>query len=166
MALTVEDGTVVSGADSYLTLAELRAFATKRGVTLTTVDADLEVMSHKAIDYLEAYRDRYKGTKVDEAQPLQFPRDNVYVDGIEVGGDTIPDVLKNAQAQLVVELSAGSELTTNGDGRVVVRDKLGPIEQSFAVGGSGAPQPVFPAVNRWLAPLLDAGGGNLTNVRA
>ena len=50
MALVIEDGSRVAGANSYVTLAEARAFASARGVTLSAVDATLEPFVIKAFD--------------------------------------------------------------------------------------------------------------------
>jgi hypothetical protein len=80
MAIVVEDGSVVTGANSYITLAEARAYGVLYGVTISAVDATAEVLSHKAVRYLEARRNQYQGTKVSVDQPLQWPRYDVVVD--------------------------------------------------------------------------------------
>ena len=62
MALVVEDGTRVEGANSYLTVAELRAFAGDRGLTfpeLTASATSLQASEIKAREdayYISANR--------------------------------------------------------------------------------------------------------------
>jgi len=74
MALIIEDGTIVAGADSYATLAVLRAYALKRGVTLSAVDADLEVLAIKAMDYIGSFEDKFQSARTDPVnQLLSFP---------------------------------------------------------------------------------------------
>jgi len=72
--LTVEDGSIVTGANSYVSLAAARSYAAARGATVPAADADLEVMIIKAMDYLESHRDQFLGDSVERDQPLSFPR--------------------------------------------------------------------------------------------
>lgn len=161
MALVVEDGTGLTNSTSYASLADIRAFATARGVTLSTDDTVLEPLVIKAMDYIEAFRDRFKGDKANATQALQFPRSDVYIDGVAVEADAIPVDLTNALAQLVM-VAVDTDLAPTGDGQVVVKEKIGPIETQYDTGGSDAPQPVIPSVSRWLEPLLgDVAGGGL-----
>lgn len=98
MALIVEDGSVVTGANSYLTLAELREWATSRGVVFPTDDAELEVLALKAIDYLESLYSKYKGSMVEPGvQPLQWPRSDVNLYGVYLPSNEIPVAVKRAQ---------------------------------------------------------------------
>jgi len=78
----IEDGTIVTNANSYVTLAEIKAYATARNITLGT-DPVIESQSVLAVDYLESKRTQYQGSKVSELQELQFPRYNVKIDGFE-----------------------------------------------------------------------------------
>ena len=74
--IIVEDGSVVAGANSYVTEAELTTYAADRGITLT---AATDVLLIKAMDYIESLS--FIGTKFSEGQSLQWPRSNVYIDG-------------------------------------------------------------------------------------
>ncbi len=59
MAIVVEDGTVVAGANSYITRASAIAYAAARGVTLANTTAtDAQVV--KAFDYLESLRSQFE----------------------------------------------------------------------------------------------------------
>lgn len=160
MALVIEDGSIVPGANSYVTVAEMRTYALQRGVTLPAADADLEVLSFQAVDYLESFRSSYKGSIVDTAQALQWPRQNVVIDGQPWPIIAIPKELKSAQCQSVIEVFNGFDLMPSQDNFAEERIKVDVIEVQYATGGnrSGAQAPYhpkFPKVDAVLDPLLN-----------
>lgn len=163
MALTVETGAGVAGADSYISLADARIYATSRGIALSVTDATAEVQLRNAFDYLETLTD-YKGQRVASDQATQWPRSGVFLfpGADEVAIDEIPLSLKYAQVQLAAAVNSGLDLqpTANGD-PFIVRDKVGPIETqySFTVSTSGVP--IVRAASSLLSPLLNGGGSFL-----
>lgn len=163
MALTVENGNIVTDANSYVTLAEAREFASARGVTLPVDDAAAEILAIKAVDFLEAQRNHYEGTKLTRDQPLQWPRADAFLDGYEIFEDEIPEILKNAQCQLMMEVFAGLDLQPNGTGRETIREKVDVIETEYAQTGSGVLQPIFAKAMAYLEPLFGsfANPGNI-----
>lgn len=87
MTLIVENGTNVPNANSYADLTYIRAYALNRGVTLSVVDADVEAMVFKSMDYIESVASNYQGTKTYTAptytpQSLQFPRSAILYQSI------------------------------------------------------------------------------------
>lgn len=169
VALIIEDGTGVANADSYITLVEARAYAAKRGLSLPASpagDAELEQLLIKAMDYIEAKRDEFQGTKTESDQSLQWPRSGVTIDGFEIDDDFIPKALKDAQAQLAVD-GQTTDLMPAGTGREVIKEKVDVIEVQYAEQGSGSVQPVFTKAEALLAPLLERGvtGFALSSVR-
>lgn len=174
MALTIEDGTGKAGANSYVSVADARAYAALRGLSLPAAgapgDAAIEVLLIKACDFIEALRGEFQGAKTSKANPLQWPRTGVTVDGFELEDDEIPDILPQAQAQLACDCYARSDATLmpTGDGREVVREKVeGAVEVQYAPLGETNPQPIFTAARALLAPLLLSAisGGGLRTVR-
>lgn len=167
MALVVENGSLVAGANSFVTVAEARAYADARALTLPAEDPAVEAALIVATDYLESLGARFKGEKTDpENQELQWPRECVNIDGWDVPEDTIPKQLKNAQIQLAIENAAGVDLMPTGDGREVIRKKIDVLETQWAPGSGGNAQPVFAKVQALLAPLMTSGGfGGLTSGR-
>lgn len=155
MALIIENGTNVAGANSYTTLEEIRAFALARGFALTNVDVDLEVLAIKAMDYLESLRGSYQGTKVYENQELQFPRSDVYVDGFLLASTTIPVLLKNAQCQLCIELHNGVDIMPTSTGGSVKREKVDVIEIEYQPSVSTIQK--MRSFNALIEPLLKSG---------
>jgi hypothetical protein len=167
MALVIENGSLVAGANSYVSVAEARAYAAARASTLPEDNAEVEAALIVAVDYLESLGAKYQGKKVDPAtQELQWPRQSVEIDGWQVPVDTIPKQLKNAQIQLAIENAAGVDLMPTGDGREVIREKVDVLETEWAPGSGGAAQPVFPKVEALLTPLMSAGFGGIKVKRA
>jgi len=130
MPLTIEDGSGVAGANSYVTVAEIRAFADARGLSLPALDIDVEPLAVSATDWLETFRTRYQGSKTSPDQPLQWPRWPVIVDGYQVANDEIPVELKKAQMQAVADAASGVSLTGTGNAQVK-REKVDVIEVEY-----------------------------------
>ena len=165
MALVIEDGTGKTDANSYVTVEEARSYASARGTELPDDDAQVESLLVRAMDYLEAQRGKYQGTKTYPGlQALQWPRSGVVIDcDYNLPDNIIPTELKNAQKQLALEVFSGLVLLPSSDGRVVKREKVDVIETEYMTGqdlGSGATMgPSFPAVDALLEPLFNACGG-------
>ena len=95
------------------------------------------------------------------AQALEFPRSGLYdASGYKVDG--IPTRLKQACAEYAVR-SLGSSLfrdpTVDDTGRVVIRDKVGPLETEYADGTALTTliKP-YPAADTMLADYVKSGG--------
>lgn len=171
MALVIENGSLVAGATSYVSVAEARAYAAARASTFPADDTEgnaaAEVALIVAMDYLESLRADFKGRKVNPAtQALQWPRQGVEIDGWDVSISTIPNELKFAQIQLATEAANGTDLMPTGDGREVIREKVDVLETEYRPGAGGAPQPVLVKVQALLAPLLAASFGGIKVNRA
>jgi len=149
MTVIVEDGTGSNpNANSYADETELGTFAASRGVTLSGDPTELLI---KAMDYVEAYRDQFQGSKVQQVQPLQWPRATVYVDGFQIGSDEIPVDLKRSQMQAAIETDT-ADLAPN-QGQAVKREKVDVLEVEYEQGGALV-SPTFPKVDAYLDPLL------------
>lgn len=167
MALIIEDGTGVAGANSYITPAEVKAYAAARGLTVPADDSEVEKLCIKAIDYLETLRSDYQGRKIALENSLQWPRSGVVLDGFDLAETVIPNTLKDAQAQLAIEAQT-RDLMPTGDGREVKIEKVvGAIEMEYVPTGAGSIQPEFQKVNMLLRPLMKQGlaGLSLKSVR-
>ena len=157
MTIIVENGSIVSGANSYVTDAELTAYAAARGVTLT---GTAELLLVKAMDYLATLEDSWQGSRVSAAQSLAWPRQGVSLYGFAVASDAIPQSLKDGQCQLAIDADTQDlmpNVAANATGSVI-REKVDVIEVAYSEG-SGNTQPVFTAANRILKPLMRNTGG-------
>ena len=135
MALVIEDGTQVTGSNTYVSDAEYVAYAAARGKTIGSDGTAREIELIKAMDYLEGYRDRFKGDKVAFDQSLQWPRTGVWIDGSQKDSDDIPQELKNAQMEAAIITNA-TELLQQGEVKDVQSEKVDVIERSYFNGGS------------------------------
>jgi len=140
MALVVEDGSLVAGANTYITLAEFKAWADDRGISYGTDDA-VNKQIYRAMDYFE--RLQFIGNKANENQPLQWPRTEALIDGYYADATEIPPQVKIAVYEAVlVEAAGDSELETQD--RRTIREKVGDIEVQYAENSS----------NRKITPAL------------
>jgi hypothetical protein len=158
MALVVEDGSQVQGANSYISVDDARAYASARGLTLPVSSADVEILLTKALDFIEVFRSQFQGKKTSSAQALQWPRTRVVIDGESFASDEIPEELRKAQAQLAIEAQT-TELVPTGGGKDINFVKVeGAVEIHYVDGSGGSPQPEFTLAMKYLSPLFDSGG--------
>lgn len=104
MALIIENGTIVTEANSYVTTLELTAYATARGITISD---DEEQLLIRAMDYIESLA--YQGVKSNSEQSLQWPRYDVVIDDYLVSSDTIPNELKKGQIEVALAIDNGQD---------------------------------------------------------
>lgn len=158
MALIIETGAQIANAESYVTAADVTGYATKRGLSLSSVaDGPVEALIIRAMDFLEAQESRFQGSRVSATQVLAWPRQDVQLNGFDFPSDSIPKVLKNALCQLAIDADK-LDLMPTTDGREVVKEKVDVIETTYAESNSSSPQPALTAFFNLLAPLLSSGG--------
>lgn len=137
MTLIVEDGTIVSGAESYNTLAEITTYHANRGNSTWALlsTAIQEQCARKATDYLaHVYKGYWKGVLVISTQNLDFPRDGIYLEATVSGSNllastVIPSGLKNAHAEL--SLIASTEVLLPAKNKSVRKKTIGPLTTEF-----------------------------------
>jgi hypothetical protein len=168
VALVVEDGTGKTDSNSYCGLADARAYALDREVTLPASDAVLSPMLVKATDFIESYEARFPGMRMSELQALAWPRKSATIYGYPIAENAIHAQLKKATYEAVIALYLGVDLQPTGQNAksfaAVRKEKVGPLEQEYAID-SGSYYPVLVAVDNAIAPLL-MGGGGITTARA
>ena len=132
MAIVVEDGSIVSNANSYVTTTELTTYATARGLTVPSSTSDLEILLVKAMDYLES-RD-YKGVRTDDDQIWSWPRRSVYANDRLIESNEIPLELKNAQCEVAIAWNS-QDLLVNENYSNVASEELDVLKVSYHPGG-------------------------------
>ena len=138
--LNVEDGTGLSNADSYASLAEANLYHANHGnVDWSDIDATTkEQLLRKATDYMVAqYRLQYAGYRRYSTQSLDWPR--LYVPLIDslsanvfpqyVDFDIVPVTVKNACAELA--LKAYTAILMQDLTQGVIREKVDVIEVEY-----------------------------------
>jgi hypothetical protein len=159
MALTIETGAGIPGADSYATIAEADAYHTALGNTAWIgTDAVKEVALRQAAQYMN-FSYSWKGAKTAQANTLAWPRHGVVdADGFIVDSGAIPVQVKNAQIELALRALSGSLVTDTQAGAKVAREKVDVIERQYFAGQTS--QAAFVAVDRMLYGLITGGGSS------
>lgn len=156
MAIVVEDGSGVTNANSYASIADLDSYAEYRldlsGYTTAQKESALVIAS---ADWVDGYHS-FRGDKLVSTQGLKFPTD---VDGLP--DDVVTAALKAAllqlQGLLLVDLSAASQ-----SGDVESESKsVGPLSKSvtYVKGSTQRYSRVLPTdLTSLLRPYLAASG--------
>jgi len=148
----VEDGSIVTGANSYVPVAYADTYNTDRATAWTGTDGEKEAALIKATDYLEqVYQGRWIGDPLSDTQALSWPR----ID------DIIPDRLKQAVCILALE-AITADLNPVQD-RAVKREKVDVIEVEYMDNAKAGK--TRPAIDGLLRALLTGFGMNAKAVR-
>ncbi|WP_138476168.1 DnaT-like ssDNA-binding protein [Dyadobacter bucti] len=159
MPFTVEDGSIVEGANSLCSLDYANAFHSDRGNTSWTgTDAVKEASLIKATDYINQ-KYSFRGRLVEYDQPLVWPR--ACIAGVEY--DTIPTRVKAAVAELALEALTGSLSPSISPQGQVKSKKVDVIEIEYFASASANTK--RPAIDGLLRPYLSGSGINVPVVR-
>ena len=155
MALVVETGAVVPGADSYVSLANARALAASYGLTLPADNAEAEAALRNGAVYVGLQEPSMCGRRVSAAQSLAYPRQGVSLYGFALASDVITPQIIHAQVVAAVEYGAGTDVRASSDGRVTETERVeGAVTVSyFNNGATGATTTITAALDA-LRPLL------------
>lgn len=172
MTLIVEDGTGLSSAESYASVATADAYhAGRLNAAWAAFDTSTkESLLRKATEYMVGfYRDSWKGLRTGVVQALDWPRYNVQLPDVGFGAvaayvpwNVVPVEVQNACCVLALTAST-MDLAPNLK-RTVKEKTIGPITTVYA---DGAPEYVrFRAVDLMLKPYLAGSGVSGRMVRA
>jgi hypothetical protein len=165
MALIVEDGTIVTGAESYISVADADAYFSARGNAAwaaLTPTATKEAALRKATDYMTGrYGLRWKGDRVSELQALDWPRSSAYANGFLIDSGSVPVAVQRACAELAVR--ASSDDLAPDVGAQVKQEVVGPISVTYADGARQDTR--YALVDSMLAAYLK-GAGQIPVVRS
>jgi hypothetical protein len=179
MALIVEDGSIVAGANSYAALAGANAYHTARAnAAWTGTDAAKEAALIRATEFLDASY-WWRGQIASEDQALRWPRSGVIDrDGREIAADDLPTQIQRATFELaLIALSgaliggdAGSTSTAGGAikrvkaGSVEVEYQAGQVSQSPAAASNALPDGKAEMIDRILSGLYAAPSRYMTKL--
>jgi hypothetical protein len=162
MALVVEDGTIVDGANSYATAQDAMNYFMEHGEELIITDGDML----NAASFLDkTYGPHYKGCILSaNEQSMLFPR-TTFIDnnGRTVQANTIPYSLIESQYQ-------AAKLNANGTILIGNTDPQSQLESytKTVVGAVSKSEKFFAPVNRkettyisnYIYPIIDTTGAN------
>ncbi len=157
MALTVEDGTAVVGADAYLSVADAETYlnnhaasGSSNAFTTASTTALKEIALRNAARTIDAmFASRFPGYRVQRTQGLQWPRMQAeYIDGWEIPATEVPRELKDFSCELALRFIANttghdtSRLTPDQDNPGAIKsEKLkGDVAEVVTVYENGADQ--------------------------
>lgn len=162
MTFTVEDGTGLTTATSYVSVADADAYFEQLGVTgWVGTTTDKETALNRASEYMDArFGARYIGLKLTTAQALAWPRYGIPdFDPAVLPANLIRACCQYALRALVAELAPDLVFDESGLSRNVKRQKVGPIEIEYGAlqAGLGSKPMLFrpyPAADILLRDLL------------
>lgn len=131
MALVVENGTGLIGADAYVSVADFKAFCSQRGYRWEDrEDFEIEASIRLATGWIDTYA-RYKGYRMTRDQTLEFPRSGL-VDwsGYQITG--VPHRVKQACSELAFKGLSESLYIDQDRGGKVTEESVGPISVKYA----------------------------------
>ena len=172
MALIVEDGSVVAGAESYASVSYADTYWSNRSTSpyAATWAAATTAQKESALRMATQYIDTtyyWDGYSAYSDQELAWPRNDLYDDqGYAVYIDTIPEALKKATAEGAARALSGELLPDSvGTGGEIIRKKLGPMEIEYAPIDNSAVGVSYKAILNLLRPFI-TGNGSVNLVRA
>lgn len=176
MSLIVETGAGLTGAESYLSVADFRLYVVSRyGASDPVPDDEIEQALRRATRYIDGrYRHRFLGYPSDPyVQSLEWPRVGVVLqwlsaagyfygfgyntpNGLILSNTIVPQQIKNATAEAAIrELASSGSLTPDRNpSRQVIQQVVGPISTTYANVADA--RPIVTVIDELLAPLLSA----------
>lgn len=160
MAFTVETGTGLSTANSYLSVADFKAYHDDRGNDYSaSSDTEIEQALVKSSDYIDT-RYVFIGVRLNASQSMEWPRSNAYyLDGRPASG--VPAEVQEATAEyafraLTATLAPDPVYDASGFMLESSSDEVGPIKTSRTYSSNQTPVlfPVYPAVDNRLRELI------------
>lgn len=163
--IVVETGQVISGANSFVSVSSVTAFATLSGQltawNTAETNTEKEQAIYRAMRKILQLEPRFFGFRTSGEQTLPFPRQNLYVRGRLISSSAIPQEVKDAQCELAIEEAATAFSTIPDEvptgGGIVEEDKsVKKIKKSIRykdVKGRNV-QPYRPRITALLRPFM------------
>ena len=150
--IIVEDGSIVSGANSYVSAVGARKYLDDRAIETIIPDGTLI----RGADYINSFRTRFKGCKRGYiASSMQWPRSYVEIDDYCLPDDVIPDLIIAAQIEAALEIAANRDPLATTELRPIRKQKLGPLEVEYDTSRSSEiPSYTYTKIRLLLSPVL------------
>ena len=160
ITLVVETGQIVAGANTFVDLTDARTQIEALGLTLDADDEKAKAQLTQGYYQLKrSYQSRLKGQLVSQEQTGVFPRLYVDANGFNVGSDTIPQDIINAQLAYADSINRGADLNKTAKAQEVSSESLDGVgSKTYKSGSSSRTTPLVPAVTQWLQPYMKSNG--------
>lgn len=160
----VEDGSVVSGANALISVADADQITENYGNPLSwssAITSEKENAIRQATRYLN-FHYVWDGWKVDADQTCQHPRYKMYdEEGNIIDNDIVHEQVKEACAYLAVKVMDGDTLLEDFDNESKVKktkDVVGPITEEREYSHEGeSPEKTYQVVDILVAPFIIEG---------
>jgi len=137
MALVIESGSGVPGAESFATADELVTYAANFGKTIPAEPIQLEALLRRAALQMDAMP--WKGSAASRDQSLSWPRANVKRNGWVLPPDQIPPQIKAGQMALAAEIHADDLAPPELKKGAVTMDRVdGAVTRQYAEASASA----------------------------
>jgi len=164
MAFVVEDGTGLSTANAYASVAEVTTYLTDRdGQAWSSASTAVKQAAIvEATTYIDSHYTFANGRRLKSDQALMWPRAGAFdFEGYSLTG--IPKILKDACAELA-NFALTDDLNGSQD-RQTVSETVGPISVTYRAGANDRKS--YPAVDAMLARWgIISGSAAIRAVRA
>jgi hypothetical protein len=167
--LIIEDGTGKPDANTYASLQQARDFASARGIVVSDDDAVLTKQLIMAADFIGTYESKFNGRRSfpQNPQALSFPRDCVYMYGVEMPVAFMPKELIGAQVYAAQAIENGIDLFPTQDSANVTEETVGPLTTKYEIESwTASSLPIITGLEKILEPLFGNGGYLWRTVRA
>lgn len=168
MAFVAEDGTGLSNATSYISIAFADTYHTDRGnaAWASATEASRQAALIRATDYIDKrFGKRFKGWRQNKDQALEWPRIGALDQDEHLlnGADAIPRQLQKACAEYALRALTTTLAPDNSDvGLSHNREKIGPIETEKKIDRRAGKSslvdvtsiPDYPEADLWMSELL------------
>lgn len=161
MTLVVEDGTGLSTAEAYASVAEANAYWADRNspaAWTASTDAQKEAALRMASAYLDLRNSGlWRGSRYSAPQRLAWPRSGVVVDGVTFDVTPLPRLLKEAciEAALKQRTETAGLLPDDATPNVTSESvSVGSLSKSATYAGGKSAVKRFTVVENLVAPLI------------
>lgn len=157
MALVIETGAIVAGADSYISVADANTYHTDYGNTAWTgTDAVKEVALRQAGRHLNiGYK--WRGLRVNSTQAMAWPRYGMTdCDGNAISSSAIPQEIIDAQCELALRALSGALVSDVTPANRVKSQQVDVIKVEYEAGRSL--QTSYKMVNNYLKCFVMGSG--------
>ena len=156
--LIVENGSIVAGADSFLSLVDARDLALKYGINLPLDDVEAQVTLRNGYILLLQEEKNLQGNRVSADQTGIFPREEVLKNCFELEENTIPQEVKLAQLYAADAISSGASINNVDNGQRLSSFSVdGVYSESYQDGSDTSTNPKIQGVYNQLYPFTKAG---------
>ncbi len=150
--IVIEDGSIVVGANSYISVASAVSYLESRGLDASGIDDAKLILAY---DYVNSFENEYQGSRVSAEQTGSFPRYDLCINGFPFASDSIPQQLKDAQAYAAYYVSQDSDiLQPVSNGQTITHEEVtGAVAVDYADNGISSDTFSFSTIDALLSPL-------------